>query len=278
MTGRTAEDAGDQAERKARDARDNPALSWMARAGFVMYGVVYVIIAVLAIQLALGDSAGSVSRHGAVHELAQKPWGEVALVIAAVSLAALTVWELCQAVGGHTQHDGLRRAAAGAASVGRAVVFGTLAFLAAQTVFGSSSGGGTDGYTARVMRLPFGPALVVAVGLGVVAYGLASIYKGVTDRWKRQLEATASVGDTGTALTFLARTGFSARGLAFCMIGGLFVWAGLTHEPRKSAGLDQALHRLRDAPYGPWLLGAVALGLGAYGIFNVAKAWLLKEK
>lgn len=282
MVGQTSTHGGD-AEQKAREARDSPALSWMARVGFAMYGVVYVVIGGLAVQLAVGDSAGKVSGEGALHEVAQKPLGSVALIVVAVALAALAVWEVCQAIGGHTEHDGARRLASQAGSVGRAIIFGALAFLAAQIVIGGSGGGGgggggTDGYTARVMQLPFGPVLVVAVGLGIVAYGLSSIVKGLTDRWRRQLEAKASVGEIGTALTILARTGFTARGLAFCLIGSLFVWAGLTHEAQRSAGLDQALHRLREEPYGPVLLGCIALGLGAYGLFNIAKAWALRKQ
>ncbi|MDZ5620207.1 DUF1206 domain-containing protein [Nocardioides bizhenqiangii] len=274
----TTRDPGGGAEQKARDARDHPALSWMARIGFAMYGVVYVVVGVLAVTLAVGDSAGEVSGQGALHELAQKPLGSVALVVVALGLIAVTVWELCEAVGGHNDHDGARRLASRAGSVGRAIIFGALAFLSIQIVLGGSSGGGsTDGYTAQVMQLPFGPALVVAVGLAIVAFGLFSVYKGLSDRWRKELETKANVGDVGTALTILARTGFTARGLAFCLIGGLFIWAGFTHEAQKSAGLDQALHRLRDASYGPVLLCGIAVGLAAYGLFNIAKAWALRE-
>lgn len=263
-------------EQEAREARDNRALSWMARLGFTMYGVVYVVVAVLAVQLAVGDASGHASGQGALHELAAQPWGEVALVITAVALAALAVWEVCQAVGGHTDRDGLERVGSRLGSAGRAVVFGTLSVLATQVVLGESSGGGTDGYTARLMQLPLGPWIVGAVGLGIAALGINSIHKGLSDRWRRDLEWQARTGDSGTALALLARTGYCARGLAFCLIGGLFVWAGLTHDSDKSAGLDQALRELRDAPYGPWLLGAIAVGLGAYGLFNIAKAWVLR--
>ena len=103
-------------EQEAQQAKHHPALSWMARLGFVMYGVVYVVVGVLALQLALGDSEGSASGQGALRELARQPFGEVLLILAAIALAALAVWEVCEAVGGHTErprggrqhrHDGL---------------------------------------------------------------------------------------------------------------------------------------------------------------------------
>jgi hypothetical protein len=268
---------GSEAEQKARDARDHPLLMKMARLGFFMYGVVYITIAILALQLAFGDSAGKASGEGAMHELAQKPWGSVGMVVAAVALAALCVWEVCQAIGGHTDRDGLKRLGSRLGSAGRAVVFAGLAVIAAEIVLGQSSGGGTDGYTARLMRQPFGPWLVGAVGLVIVAIGVNSVHKALSDRWRRELEHDARTGDIGTVVTVLARTGYGARGLAFFLIGGLFVWAGVTHDPDESAGLDQALRELRDAPYGPWLLAGIAVGLGAYGLFNVAKAWAVGE-
>lgn len=265
-------------EQEAREARDSTALSWMARLGFAMYGVVYVVIAILALQLALGDGSGKASGQGALHELARQPWGEAVLVIAAVALAALCVWEICQVVGGHTDRDGLKRWGSRLGSAGRAVVFGVLGVLAAQVVLGESSGGGTDGYTSRLMQLPLGPWLVGAVGLAVVGIGINSIHKALSGRWRRELEHQARTGDVGTAVAALARAGYTARGLAFGLIGGLFVWAGVTHDPDESAGLDQALRELRDAPYGPYLLGGIAVGLGAYGFFNVAKAWALRGR
>ena len=72
--------------------------------------------------------------------------------------------------------------------------------------------------------------------------------------------------------------GYSSRGFAFGVIGGLFIWAGFTHDADKSGGLDQALLKLRDAPFGKVLLVAVAIGLACYGVFNVAKAWYLRQR
>ncbi len=265
-------------EQETRDAQDHPALSWVARLGFATYGVVYIVVGVLAGQLAVGDSSGKVSGQGALHELAQQSWGEAFLVLATLGLAGLALWKVTEAFGGHTDQDGASRAAARAGSVGRAVILGGLAFLCAQVVLGESSGGGgTDGYTAKLMDLPFGPWLVGAVGLGVAAYGIVSAYKGLSDGWKKDLDHGARAGNTGTALAVLARVGFTGRGAAFVLIGGLFVWAGVTHDARKSAGLDQALRELRDAPFGPVLLGGIAVGLAAYGLFNAAKAWALRD-
>lgn len=266
-------------EQQAQEAQDHPALEWLAKIGTAVYGVMYVVVGWLALQIAFGDPAGEASGQGALREIAQQPFGEVLLWLACVGFAALAVWKICEALAGHVEEDGGKQVAARAGSAAKAVVFVVLAVLAFQTLTGSSGGGKSqDGYTAQVMKLPFGPALVVLLGLGIVAYGGFSVYKGVKDKWRKSLEAHARTGDLGTATTLLARAGYTSRGLAFGVIGGLFVWAGLTHDAHKSGGLDQALVTLRDAPFGQVLLVAVAIGLACFGVFNVAKAWYLRAR
>jgi hypothetical protein len=64
----------------------------------------------------------------------------------------------------------------------------------------------------------------------------------------------------------------AARGVVFCIVGWLVIQSALTYDPSKSQGLQGALATLRQAAYGPYLLGIVALGLIAYGIFQLVKA------
>jgi hypothetical protein len=267
------------ATRAAGEVKDHPALSWAARLGFLCYGLVYVLIGWLSAQLALGHPDQSASRKGALAALTQQPLGRTLLWVAVAGFAALVVWEACEVVVGHRQHDGLRRVAGCAGSVFKAVVFGSLAVTAAQVAAGSGGSGGSseDGYTARALRLPLGPLLVGAVGVAIVGYGVYSAVKGLTDRWRKELDPEGRTGTIGSALAALARTGYVARGVAFGVVGALVVWAAVTQDPNRSGGLDDALATLRDAPAGPYLLLLVAFGLACFGVFNVAKAWHLRD-
>ncbi len=272
-----------QAERKAREARDHPVLHRWARVGMAAYGVVYVIIGWLAGQLALGDREGSASGEGALRELAQQPLGRWTLWLVAAGLAGLAVRQAFQAAGGHDDEDGARRWAARAGSAVRGGVYVVLTVLAVRTALGDGGGGGgggggTGGLTATVLGWPLGPVLVILVGLVVVGVGGASAWKGIGDRWRKDLEVDGTTGTVGTVVTVLARTGYVARGVSFAAIGALFVWAGLTHDPDRSGGLDQAIVRFRGEPYGPWVLVLVAVGLACYGAYHVARGWYLRER
>jgi hypothetical protein len=243
----------------------------------VGYGVVYLLIAWLAAQLAFGDKAGQASGSGALQELAQQPFGSVLLVLVAVGLAGFCVWEACRALAGHRSDDGARRWVARAGSGGRAVVYAGLAVLAVLTAFGDSSGGGSQGLTARLLKLPLGPAVVVGVGLCVAAVGLVGGWRGLSDRWEKDVRVDGQQGKVGGLVEVLARTGYLSRAVAFLAVAGFFVWAGLTHDAQRSGGLDQAIVRLRDEPYGPWLILVVAIGLACFGGFQASRAWFLRR-
>ena len=53
----------------------------------------------------------------------------------------------------------------------------------------------------------------------------------------------------------LHKSGYTAKGVALVIIGLLFLSAAWTHDPDKSGGLDQALSKLLQQPFGsPMLL------------------------
>jgi hypothetical protein len=60
------------------------------------------------------------------------------------------------------------------------------------------------------------------------------------------------------------------------LVGLLVVIAAARAQPEQSTGLDGGLKALKEQPYGPYLLAAVALGLIAYGLFLMVKARTLR--
>lgn len=254
------------------EAKNHPVIDGLSRGGFVAYGLVYILMAWLGLQLAFGDREGKVSKNGALHELAAQPLGKGLLWAVAVGLAALVVRTALEAVVGHRHKQGAERWAARGGNVVQMVIYGALGLSAAKVAMGSSSNENPDSLTAKLFQLPLGTWIVGAIGLGVMAYAVVSVWRGLGDGYKDDLDPRALTGTKGRLLTVLGTLGFCSRGVAFGIIGGLFVWAAATQDAKESAGLDGALSRLLDAPLGPALLAVVAFGFACYGLFNVVRA------
>ena len=66
--------------------------------------------------------------------------------------------------------------------------------------------------------------------------------------------------------------GIGARGIVFAVIGAYLVRAGVAHNANRAASTGEALGAIGRQPFGEWLLGAVAVGLIAYGAYEVVQA------
>lgn len=240
--------------------------------GFVVYGVIHLLVGVIAIQLAWGDGGGQADQSGAMAALAGNPVGQVVLWAGAVGFAALTVWWLITALFGSRNPDGSRALGELGKSLGKAVLFAALAFLSVRFALGSGGGGSEESVTATVLDLPGGQFIVGIVGVIIVAIGFYHVYKGVAREFRDDLRQDAETGTSGTAIMALGTVGYPAKGVAIGIVGVLFVVAAVQHDPDEAGGLDEALKTLLEQPFGPWLLTVVAVGIAAFGIYCFGRA------
>lgn len=267
-------DIAQRADRAGRQANSSDGMDLAVRAGLVAYGVVHLLIGWLALQLALGDREGSPSSSGALQQLAEQPFGKVLVWLVAVGLFLLVLWRVLEAAVGHQEKDGAERVRKQVSSAGKAVLYGAIGVSAVKVAMGSGSSGGsgTDSWTAKLMDLPAGQGIVVVVGLAIIGYGVYQIAKAWTDKFAEELDPQGKSGQSGSAYLLFGKVGYVAKGVAVGIVGGLFVYAGLTHEAKKSGGLDQALYKVLDQPFGPFLLGVIAIGIVCFGLFCFARA------
>ena len=259
-----------------RQAEQSNWLDHIARVGLIAYGLVYLLIAWLAVQLALGDGGGEASPSGALHELAQQPFGEAIVWAVAVGMLLLVVWRLIEAVFGHREVSGSERVRKRVASAGKACIYAFLGVTAVRVAVGSESSQGSSqssrGMTAKLMDLPAGQWIVVAVGLGVIVYAAVVAWIGWNEKFAEDLQTEDKLGYSGAAYLLLGKVGHLAKAAVFAIVGGLVVYAGVTHQPEESGGLDQALQKVLEQPFGPYLLVAIGVGLACYGLFALAWA------
>ena len=268
MTGLT-----NRAERSGREANDSDWLDYAIRAGLVAYGIVHLMIAWLAAQLALGEQEGKASSTGALQELAEGAFGTILIWLIAVGMILLVLWRLLEAALGHEDEDGKDQIRKRLGSLAKAVIYGAIAVSAVRVATGSSSqGGGSDSMTAQLMDLPAGRWIVAGVGLAIIAYGANLVRRAWTEKFREHLSAEGKSGDVGKAYIWFGKAGYMAKGISIAIVGGLFCYAAYTHEPNKSGGLDVALHKVLEQPFGQFLLLAIAAGIACYGLFCFARA------
>jgi hypothetical protein len=268
-------DITDRAQHLGRQAEHSDWLDHVARVGLVAFGLVHLVVGWLAVQLAFGDREGSTSTSGAIHELAQQPFGGVLVWLVAVGMYLLAAWQAIEALLGHRDRDGVDLVRKRLTSAGKAVVYAVIATSALKVAIGEGSQGSekaTDSTTAKLMDLPAGQILVGLVGVGILVVGGALIYKGLSDKFLKDIDVKGKRGAAGSAYTWLGRVGYTAKGAAVAVVGMLFVYAAITHEADESGGLDQALTEVLDQPFGPALLTAVGAGIVCFGIFCFAWA------
>jgi hypothetical protein len=276
----TTDRAGQTAQQLGREAEQSDWVDHAGRVGLVAYGVMHLLIAWLALQLAFGDRSQSASAQGALHELAGQPFGDVLVWAIAVGLLLLALWQAIEALFGHRDLDGRERVTKRLASAGKAVVYAAIGVSALRIATGSGSTSSekeTDSWTARLMDLPAGQVLVAAVGVVILGTGAYFVVRAWTEKYAEELNAEGKSGTTGSAYLWLGKLGYTAKGIAFGIVGVLFLYAALTHDPHKSGGLDQALHELLGQPFGPYLLAAIAVGIGCFGLFCFARALHLRR-
>nr|WP_281381035.1 DUF1206 domain-containing protein [Nocardioides panaciterrulae] len=240
----------------------------------VCYGLVHLLVAFVAIRLILGSNSGSATGKGALAQLARDTAGRVTLGALAVGFAVLVVWQLAAAAIGYRDHDGLRRHLLRLGALGRAAVFGYLAGATSSlAIAGRSASSSPDSTTAKLMSLPAGPWLVALVGATIAGVGIGLAIFGWQKRFLEQLDERARRdGGRRIPVVVLGRFGYVAKGVAFVVVGVLLGWAAWTHDPQKSGGLDQALMRLLGGSLGKVAIVVIAVGVGCFGLFMLARA------
>jgi len=269
----------------AQRAQQSDGLDAVIRFGFVAYGVVHVLVGWLAVQVAFGEESTQASSTGAMQTLASQPLGAVLVWAVAIGLLALVVWRLLEAWQAWHTEDGADRVTSMGGDLLKGVIYAVLAFSAFKTALGDTTGGGggggggqgggggtTDSLTAQLLAMPGGTLLVGAVGLGVIGYAGYYVWQGWSDRFLQKLDGSPKSPEVSRAYRLLGKAGFIAKGVAIGVIGALFVYAAITHDPQKSAGLDQALQQIVRQPFGQVLLVAVGAGIACYGLFCFARA------
>jgi hypothetical protein len=231
---------------------------------------------VLAIQAAFFGRGQTTGPEGAIYKIAEQ--SKMLLVLIAIGLFGYALWRFVQGIldpenKGNDAKGMVKRGA----MVASGVIYAGLAILAVRLISqdggaAAASSGGQASTTAKMLSLPFGRALVILAGLGIIVAALQQLYDAYTKKFTRRFKTQEMSPEEQRMAVHTGQLGLSARGIAFLITGWFLIQAALRYDPSQARGLGGALETLARQPYGPWLLGLVALGLVAYGAYSFLQA------
>ena len=277
---RASTTAGSLPREKGASAREAiaPAAPWierLARVGYAAKALLYTVVGVLALQSALGNGGETTGSRGALATLVRQEYGALILVVIAVGLFGYAAWRIIEAILDPERRGGKARGLALRASLAaRGIVHAALGVQAVKlaTGTGRSRGQAVEEWTGRLLDAPLGRWLVVGAGIAVAGYGIYQLYRAWAAKLSRQLDFVALSREAGSWLMKVCRFGIGARGVVFGICGWYLVRAGIAHDAAAAADTGEALRAIERQPYGEWLLAVVAIGLIAYGAYEVVQA------
>ena len=252
-----------------------PWIERLARLGYASKGAVYIIIGGLTAAAAFRGSSRGGDSQSAFSFILDQPFGRVLILIVALGLCGYAAWRIISAItdGEHRGSD-TKGLAIRAGSFLRGAVYAFLAIEAIRLSIGGRRGGGSDQnaehWASRVMDAPFGRWLVVIAGLGIVGYGVYQLYRAWKAKLGKKLHLPWSTDRFRSRLVAISRFGIAARAIVFLLIGYSVARAAWNRNPDEAQGTSGALEQV--GAFSQWLLIAVAMGVIAYGVYQLLNA------
>ena len=232
---------------------------WLARFGFVMRGLLYIVIALLVI------GTGRTEDLTGAMEYLDRGAGRWLLMLMVAGMFGYGVWRVSDAAFGMDSgrhHPKAWRRRIAAATSGAIYLF--LAYKALRIILqGYADAGDAHEHAAQALHLPAGTLLLGGAAAVLAGAGLVQLYKAATCSFLKHLDERARQ----PIAKWLGRIGFAARGVVFLTLAWLLARGALHHSAAEAGGLEQALDALR----GPLEL-PVAAGLFVFGLYSIVEA------
>lgn len=247
----------------------------VARAGFAARGALYLVVGYRAARSGFGWGGRPTDHEGALRAVSRVDHGEMLLAALGLGLSAYAVWRFAQAAWDLDGKGGrLTGLAVRASYVVSGALHAVLALTAAGMLLGLPAGRSRSvrEWVARALSEPLGEWVVGLAGVATLGAAAWQLFKGWSGKDSEKLDLSRARAGTALWVPRLERFGVAARAATFGIIGWFLLMSAWSRSAREAKGLADALRTLRAQPPGPWLLGAVGLGLAAYGVLSLVSA------
>jgi len=258
----------------ARKAESSTAVELLGRFGLVCRGIIWLVIGLLALQVASGgDEATEADRNGALRAIAERPLGEPLLIVLVVGFLGYATWRFLEGAVGHRDVEaGRKRWGKKAVSFSRTVLYLGFAVSTIRFLIEGSKQDQTKPFTAKVLSATGGRTLVFVIGLVVIGAGLTIAVRAFRQKFVEKLDCAKMPSWIERITKVLGTAGLLSRGVVFTLIGLFIVNAAKEFDPKKAKGFDDTLKTIAQESYGRGLLFAAASGLVAFALWSFLEA------
>jgi len=263
-------------KKAGQNAAYSPLMETLARVGYGVRGLLYIMMGFLALQVALGKGGSPTDMQGAISAIGKQPGGMVFLWVILIGLISYSLWGVVRAVfdplhKGSDMKGLLARGGFLFSAASYALLIPGTYGLVSGSGSGSSSGASQQSLS-KIMASPVGHWAIGLIGLAVIAGGVQQIIQGFNNSFDKQFQTYAMNAEEVKIATQLGRFGTATRGFIFALIGVLMCLAVYQSSSNQIIGIDTVLKTILSQPFGIWLLGLVAVGLIAFGIYSMLSA------
>jgi hypothetical protein len=243
----------------------------LSRLGYVAHGAVYIFIGALAARLAWGMRGKLADPPSAIRIIGDLPGGGFLTAFMAAGLVSYAMWRFVQAIAdpdcqGRTVKGVIVRVGRVVSGVG----YTALAFLAFQLAAATGQSAEPESNWAyRLLTEPVGAVLGALTAVIVLCVASDDVRKACTTNFGERLKHHEMSPAVSLAGRCAGSWGFAARAVVFTFGGIYLMRAVFENNPGRAKGFEGILASFLEFPHGTWILGLVALGLAAYGVFMV---------
>lgn len=255
-------------------------------AGYFAKGVVYLLLGTLTFMAAFNFGGDVSSRENVIKFLLELEFGKILVGTTALGLFAYSFWRFYQTIinPGNSEEDksvksGLKRLR----YFYSGILYGVIAYSFAKPLIGSLTGNGSSEPESNnngdekaalweILSMDWGKVLLWIIAAIIAGQAIQQFYISYTANFMKKIDNYPSIKNEYDFIRKAGRYGYGARGVVFGILAFFIIQVIIQHNANAYKGTEGALQYLLSFTYGQVLLGAVALGLAGYGIFNIMVA------